>query len=153
MGALWSEIDYLLLMHPQEGVEVLLTEERQRGTGAARAIPHEHVSGPQRRMHRGDTRHVVCVPGIRDDFHEQPGSHMTQGEEVGDWEAPARALPSWLAKVLLEFQGIGHRETRSLPRKVRCPCHRPSSWGVCSKAADVRRTNCGQTPRGNRVRT
>jgi hypothetical protein len=102
----------VFLVHAEEGVEILLTEEGQMGKGAERAIPSKHVSRPQRRMQCGDARHVVSVPGIRDNVHEEPGPRVKQGEEMRHRDPTARALPPWLAKVLLEFWGIRHRETR-----------------------------------------
>jgi hypothetical protein len=153
VGPSGREIHHVFLVHAKKAMEVLLTQECQMGQGAERAIPHEHVARPQRRLYRGDAGHVVRMPGIRDNLHEEPGPRVKQGEEMRHWDPTARALPPGLAKVLLEFRGISDIEKLDpSTRKVRCPRHRPSSWVVRSKEAVVRRSNCCQTPSGNRVR-
>ena len=81
------------------------------GKGAERAIPHEHVPRAQRRMERRHLGHVVGVPGSREHLQQEARAGMKQGEQVGHGEPTPRALPTGLAKVLLQFRRIGHRET------------------------------------------
>jgi hypothetical protein len=76
VGTRRREIHNLFLVHAKKGMEVLLTQERQMGKGAERTIPHEDIAWPQRRMYRGDAGHVVRMPGIHDDLHEEPGSRV-----------------------------------------------------------------------------
>jgi hypothetical protein len=81
------------------------------GKGTEGAIAHEHVPRAQSGMERGHLRHVVRVPGGGEHLEQEAGPGMKQGEDVSHGEPTSRALPTGLAKVLLEFRRIGHRKT------------------------------------------
>ena len=82
------------------------------GKGAERAIAHEDVPGAQRGMQEGALGHVVGVPGGREPLEQASCPGMKQGEDVRHGEPTPRSLSTGLAKVLLEFRGIRHGDTR-----------------------------------------
>ena len=114
-------IHNLPLMDAQDGVQVLLTQERQMDKGAERPIPHEHVPRAQRRMERRDLGHVVGVPRGRTHLQQEARPGMKQGEQVSHGEPTPRALPTRLAEVFLQCRRIGHRKTRPIDQERAVP--------------------------------
>ena len=105
------EIHNLLLMHAKDGMEPLLAQQGEMDKGAERAISYEHVARAQRRMERRHLGHIMRVPGGHEGLQQEARPSMKQGEQVGHREPTPRALPTRLAKGLLPFRRIGHRET------------------------------------------
>jgi len=98
-------------------MEILLAQEGEMGKGAERAIPYEHVPRAPPRMERRHLGHVVGVPGGHEHLQQESGAGMKQGEQMGHGEPTPRTLPTGLAKRLLEFRCIGHRETRPVDQE------------------------------------
>jgi hypothetical protein len=134
MGTRRGEIDHLPLMDTKDGMEPVLAQEGQMGQGAEGAIAHEHIPRTQRRMEGRHLRHVMGVPGSGERFQYEARAGMKQGEQMGHGEPAPRTLPAGLAKLLLEFWGIGHRETGPIDQEGAVPP--PSSLVVGCLLAD-----------------
>ena len=124
-------------MDAKDGMESLLAQEGEMDKGAERAISHEHVPGSQRRMERRHLGHVVGVPGGREHLQQEARPGMKQGEQVGHGKPTPWALPTGLAKVLLQFRRIGHRKTGAVDQER--PVAPPPPLVVGRLLADRRR--------------
>lgn len=152
MGTSGGEIRPLLLVDTQDRMEALLAQEGQMGKGAERAIPHEPVPWTPRRMKGRHLGHVMGVPGGGAHLQQEACAGMKQGEHMGHGEPTSRPLSAGLAKLLLEFRRIEHRETGPVDQEGAVAPPPPLLLGRLSQTAAVRRSNCSKKTSGKRVR-
>ena len=134
MGTRMGQIDNLALMDTKDSMKSLLAQEGQQGKGAEGTIAHEHIPGAQRRMEGRHLRHSVGVPGRGERLQHEARASMKQGEHMSHGEPAPRTLPARLAKLFVEFWGIGPRDTRSVDQEGAMPP--PSSLVVRGLLAD-----------------
>jgi len=121
MGTRRGAIAKLPLMDTKDGMEPVLAQESQMGTGAEGAITHEDVPRTPRRMEGRHRSQVMGVPGSGERLQQEARAGMKQGEQMGHGEPAPRTLPAGLAKRLWEFWGRGHRDTRPIDQEGAVP--------------------------------
>jgi hypothetical protein len=134
VGTSGGKIHHRLLLHAKDGMEGLMVPQGQMGKGTARPIPYEPVPRSPQRLERRHLGHVVGMPGRREHLSQETRAGRPQREQVGHGEPTPGALPTGLAKVLLEFRGIGHGKTG--PVYQACAVALPPSLVVRRLVAD-----------------